>query len=266
MYKRILVATDGSKLSKMAVEHAINLADLTGAEVVALKVVPRYPQTYFRRRRGPGRCRGGPHREAMAGRGHGSRQCGQVAGQAREVKVKPVTVKSDLIAEAIIAAAKRNKCDLIVMASHGRKGLKRLLLGSETQQVLTHSHTPVLVRLVTGGNASGPAEPVPPRSGFESGELAPGELVFVLLAQQVLLHLAHGVAGQLAHHEAALGNLEVGQRVLSSAMTCSGSSGRPARQSPPPPPPRRKSGCGTPTTALSATPGSSLMKPSISAG
>ena len=47
MYKRILVATDGSKLSNMAVEHAISLADITGAEVVALKVVPRYPQTYF---------------------------------------------------------------------------------------------------------------------------------------------------------------------------------------------------------------------------
>jgi nucleotide-binding universal stress UspA family protein len=67
------------------------------------------------------------------------------AGQLREVKVKPVTVKSDLVAEAIIAAAKRNKCDLIVMASHGRRGIKRLLLGSETQQVLTHSHIPVLV-------------------------------------------------------------------------------------------------------------------------
>ena len=67
------------------------------------------------------------------------------AGQLLEVKVKPVTVKSDLISEAIIATAKRNKCDLIVMASHGRRGIKRLLLGSETQQVLTHSHIPVLV-------------------------------------------------------------------------------------------------------------------------
>jgi nucleotide-binding universal stress UspA family protein len=54
-------------------------------------------------------------------------------------------VKSDLIAESIIATAKRSKCDLIVMASHGRKGLKRLLLGSETQHVLTHSTIPVLV-------------------------------------------------------------------------------------------------------------------------
>ena len=56
-----------------------------------------------------------------------------------------MTVKSDLIAETIMATAKRSKCDLIVMASHGRKGLKRLLLGSETQQVLTHSTIPVLV-------------------------------------------------------------------------------------------------------------------------
>ncbi|MDX9969978.1 MAG: universal stress protein, partial [Hydrogenophaga sp.] len=145
MYKRILVATDGSKLSKQAVDHAINLADITGAEVVALKVVPRYPQTYFE---------GGValaasevakiekqwHDEAMA-----AVNAVKDAGQKRAVKVKPITVKSDLIAEAIISAAKRNKCDLIVMASHGRRGLKRLLLGSETQQVLTHSHTPVLV-------------------------------------------------------------------------------------------------------------------------
>jgi nucleotide-binding universal stress UspA family protein len=62
-----------------------------------------------------------------------------------DVKSKVVVVKSDLVAESIIAAAKKHKCDLVVMASHGRKGLKRLLLGSETQHVLTHSHIPVLV-------------------------------------------------------------------------------------------------------------------------
>jgi nucleotide-binding universal stress UspA family protein len=145
MYKRILVATDGSKLSKMAVEHAINLADLTGAEVVALKVIPRYPQTYFEggvalAAAEIARIEAQWNEEALA-----VVTAVKSAGQLREVKVKPVTVKSDLIAEAIIAAAKRNKCDLIVMASHGRRGLKRLLLGSETQQVLTHSHTPVLV-------------------------------------------------------------------------------------------------------------------------
>lgn len=145
MYKRILVATDGSKLSNMAVEHAISLADITGAEVVALKVVPRYPQTYFEggvalAAAEVARIEKQWNDEAMA-----AVNAVKAAGQKKEVKVKPVTVKSDLIAEAIIAAAKRNKVDLIVMASHGRKGIKRLLLGSETQQVLTHSHIPVLV-------------------------------------------------------------------------------------------------------------------------
>jgi nucleotide-binding universal stress UspA family protein len=56
-----------------------------------------------------------------------------------------VTARSDLVAEAILAAARKNRCDLVVMASHGRKGIKRLLLGSETQHVLTHGSIPVLV-------------------------------------------------------------------------------------------------------------------------
>ena len=67
------------------------------------------------------------------------------AAKAKGVETKVVTVKSDVVSDAIIAAAKKQNADLIVMASHGRKGIKRLLLGSETQQVLTHSHTPVLV-------------------------------------------------------------------------------------------------------------------------
>jgi nucleotide-binding universal stress UspA family protein len=54
-------------------------------------------------------------------------------------------VRSDLVAEAILTAAKKHKCDLVVMASHGRKGIKRILLGSETQHVLTHGSLPVLV-------------------------------------------------------------------------------------------------------------------------
>ena len=145
MYKRILVATDGSKLSNKAVEQALKLAEVTGAELVALKVVPRYPQTYFE----GGVALANAEVEKIEKQWQEEAKvivaAVQAAGQKRAVKVKPVTVKSDLIAEAIIAGAKRNKCDLIVMASHGRRGLKRLLLGSETQQVLTHSHTPVLV-------------------------------------------------------------------------------------------------------------------------
>jgi len=145
MYKRILVATDGSKLSQLAVDHAIELADLTGAEVMALKVVPRYPQTYFEGGMGMGAAEVARIEKQWNEEALTTVNAVKSAGQLRDVKVKAVTVKSDLIAEAIIAAAKRNKCDLIVMASHGRRGIKRLLLGSETQQVLTHSHIPVLV-------------------------------------------------------------------------------------------------------------------------
>jgi nucleotide-binding universal stress UspA family protein len=145
MYKRILVATDGSKLSNMAVEHALGLADITGAEVVALKVVPRYPQTYFEG--GVALAAEEVKRIEKQWQDEALEVVNAIKaqGQKQAVKVKAATVKSDLIAEAIIAAAKRHKADLIVMASHGRRGLKRLLLGSETQQVLTHSHIPVLV-------------------------------------------------------------------------------------------------------------------------
>ena len=145
MYKRILIATDGSELSDKAVQSGLSLAALSGASVVALKVVPRYPRSYFE---------GGMPVEASDIQ-RIEKQWDEAAqalvdgvktrGQALGVNVKAVVAKSDLVAEAVIAAAKKHKCDLIVMASHGRKGIKRLLLGSETQHVLTHSHIPVLV-------------------------------------------------------------------------------------------------------------------------
>lgn len=145
MYKRILIATDGSPLSEKAVESGLSLAGLTGASVVALKVVPRYPRSYF--------DGGLPVETADIKRIE--KQWSDAAqelvnkvkarGSDEGVSVKTMVAKSDLVAEAVIAAAKKHNCDLIVMASHGRKGLKRLLLGSETQHVLTHSHIPVLV-------------------------------------------------------------------------------------------------------------------------
>ncbi len=145
MYQRILVATDGSKLSNQAVQHALKLADVTGAELIALKVVPRYPQTYFEG--GVALAADEIKRIEKEWQAEAMEVVNAVksAGQKMEVRVKATTVKSDLIAEAIISGAKKHKADLIVMASHGRRGLKRLLLGSETQQVLTHSHIPVLV-------------------------------------------------------------------------------------------------------------------------
>jgi nucleotide-binding universal stress UspA family protein len=145
MYKRILIATDGSPLSSKAVESGLSLAALSGGQVFALKVVPRYPRNYFE---------GGMpvdlndvKRIETQWADEAQALLDKVKEQGKQdgVNVKAVVSKSDLVAEAVIAAAKKHKCDLIVMASHGRKGIKRLLLGSETQHVLTHSHIPVLV-------------------------------------------------------------------------------------------------------------------------
>lgn len=145
MYQKILVATDGSTLSKKAVNSAIDLAALTGATLVVLKVVPRYPQSYFEGGLALQAAEVSRVEQQWAESGQAIVDAAQKAAQAKGVKTKGVTVKSDLVSDAIIATAKKNKCDLIVMASHGRRGIKRLLLGSETQLVLTHSHIPVLV-------------------------------------------------------------------------------------------------------------------------
>ena len=145
MYQRILVATDGSNLSKRAVASAISLAALCGAELVALKVIPRYPQSYFEGGLALQAAEVSRVEKQWADDGQAIVDAVQKAATAKGVKAKAVTVKSDLVSDAVIAATKKHKCDLIVMASHGRRGIKRLLLGSETQLVLTHSHVPVLV-------------------------------------------------------------------------------------------------------------------------
>jgi nucleotide-binding universal stress UspA family protein len=145
MYKRILVATDGSTLSKKAVRSAIDLAGAVGAELVALYVVPRYPVAYFE-----GGVTISPQdvsriEKQWADKGKTVVEAVKLAAQGEGIKAKAVVTSSDLVAESIISAAKKQKCDLVVMASHGRKGIKRVLLGSETQHVLTHCSVPVLV-------------------------------------------------------------------------------------------------------------------------
>jgi len=145
MYKRILVATDGSDLSRTAVQSAIELAAAIGAELVALYVVPRYPVSYFE---------GGitisvddiaRAEKQWSDKGQAVVDEVQRQAEAQAVKATAVVKQSDLVAESIMAAATKHDCDLVVMASHGRKGIKRVLLGSETQHVLTHSTVPVLV-------------------------------------------------------------------------------------------------------------------------
>ncbi|MEO7885331.1 universal stress protein [Polaromonas sp.] len=145
MYKRILVATDGSSLSKKAVKDAIALSASLGADLVALNVVPRYPTSYFEGGATISPQEVGRIEKVWADKGQALADAVQKSAEAAGVKAKAVIAKSDLVATSILAAAKKNKCDLIVMASHGRKGLSRILLGSETQQVLTHSTIPVLI-------------------------------------------------------------------------------------------------------------------------
>jgi nucleotide-binding universal stress UspA family protein len=145
MYDKILVATDGSSLSKKAVTSAISLAALTGASLIALKVIPRYPQSYFEGGLALQAAEVGRIEKQWADEGQAVVDEVKKLAELQGVKTRPLTVKSDIVSEAVIATAKKNKCDLIVMASHGRKGVKRLLLGSETNQVLAHSHIPVLV-------------------------------------------------------------------------------------------------------------------------
>ena len=145
MYQKILIATDGSALSRKAVSSGLQLAALTGAGIVALKVVPRYPISYFE----------GGVALSVNNIADVEKQWAEAAmavvdkvkdaAEAEGIKARAMTVSSDFTAEAIINAAKKHKCDLIVMASHGRRGMKRLLMGSETMHVLTHSHIPVLV-------------------------------------------------------------------------------------------------------------------------
>ena len=145
MYQRILIATDGSDISRSAVTSAIELASVVRAELVALYVVPRYPVSYFE---------GGitisvddiaRTEKQWSEKGQTVVDAVQQEAKAQGVTAIALVVQSDLVAESIISAAKKHGCDLVVMASHGRKGIKRILLGSETQHVLTHSTVPVLV-------------------------------------------------------------------------------------------------------------------------
>ena len=145
MYRRILVATDGSTLSKKAVRASIGLASRMEAELVALYVVPRYPVSYFEGGASVSEADVARTEKQWSDRGQALVDDVRDAAQADGVKAKGILTRSDLVAESIISAARKYKCDLVVMASHGRKGLKRILLGSETQHVLTHSSVPVLV-------------------------------------------------------------------------------------------------------------------------
>lgn len=145
MFKHILVPTDGSELSTLTVTRAVNFAYEAGAKITFLYVQPGYPMPML----GEGALIApiGPEEFARAARHEADRilQLAESTAKKTGVESNSATEVSDLPYEQIIKTADQNGCDLIFMASHGRKGLASLLLGSETQKVLTHSKIPVLV-------------------------------------------------------------------------------------------------------------------------
>ena len=145
MYQRILIATDGSQLSKNAMTQGIALAKETGATVVGFHAILPSPVLYYADPTPmPASTIEAFERDAEM---MGAKYIAAIERACAKAGVPfiGVTTRVSAPAEAIIRMAKKEKCDLIVMASHGRKGIKRLLLGSETNAVLTHSQIPVLV-------------------------------------------------------------------------------------------------------------------------
>jgi nucleotide-binding universal stress UspA family protein len=145
MFKHILLPTDGSPVSDKAVKRGIEFAKKIRARVTALHVVPEFKfmadegitplsPTLKKRFQDEGLARAKAMLEAVAKQ-----------ARARGVRCATICVSSDQPHQEIVATARRQKCDLIMMASHGRRGLSSLLLGSETAKVLTHSKVPVLV-------------------------------------------------------------------------------------------------------------------------
>jgi nucleotide-binding universal stress UspA family protein len=144
MYRKILLPTNGSALCESAVERGITFAKEIGASVVGFHAIPATSYLIY--------TEAGPsdvlaeqfERDAMV---RGQKLVDEVSDAARAAGVACDTLllTNDHPWEAIIEAAATKGCDLIFMASHGRRGLSALLLGSETARVLTHTEIPVLV-------------------------------------------------------------------------------------------------------------------------
>jgi len=145
MYKHILLPTDGSPLSARATAAGVALAKLAGARVTALFVAPPATPLVFEHFLPVRYMDPDEHATLIAREAAHALGAVEKAARAAGVTCESMQVTGDYPADAIVATAARRKCDLIVMASHGRKGLEAMLLGSETQKVLLHSKVPVLV-------------------------------------------------------------------------------------------------------------------------
>ena len=146
MYKHILVPTDGSKLSAKAARAAATLAKALGAKVTGVYVIAPYSALVY----GEAVAYAPPmtaqrYKELTGKEARKALAAVEIEAQAEGVPCTTLTITNEHPWKGIVRVAQARKCDAIVMASHGRRGLSGLLLGSETNKVLTHSRIPVIV-------------------------------------------------------------------------------------------------------------------------
>lgn len=145
MYKNILIPTDGSPLCRSAIQAGVQLAALSGARVTGVYAAPAATPLVYRNLLPVGLATQKQNADAIKRAGERHLDVIARAAKAAGVSCDCVSVTSDFPADTILAVAKKRKCDLIVMASHSRKGISAMLLGSQTQKVLAQATIPVLV-------------------------------------------------------------------------------------------------------------------------
>lgn len=148
MYKNILITTDGSEVAQKGVDHGLALAKAVGAQAIVVTVTESFP-VYASAGAGIGAgwvpIEMADYDKAQDEYADRVLAAAKQAADQNGVAAETLHVRNAEPAEAIIETAKTRGCDLIVMASHGRRGLGRLLLGSQTSEVVTRSPLPVLV-------------------------------------------------------------------------------------------------------------------------
>ncbi len=140
LFKRILVATDGSESAEKAASHAINIAKIAGAELYALYVISTKYSVTTRSVKGWT----DEFEEGLAKRGRAAICNVEQLGKEAGLKVKPIILKG-IPAEQILNYAEKNDIDLIVMGTKGLKGIEKFLMGSVAENVIRHSKVPVLI-------------------------------------------------------------------------------------------------------------------------
>ncbi|MDR6302545.1 nucleotide-binding universal stress UspA family protein [Nitrobacter vulgaris] len=144
MYAHILISTDGSELAQKGVDHGLSLADENASKVTIITVTEPFPvpsiSAWGMEGMEPDRLKDTNTRHAQA-----ILSAAQAAAEEMGLTVETLHISNTSPAAAIVDAAKTQGCDLIVMASHGYRGIKRVLLGSQTTEVIATAHIPVLV-------------------------------------------------------------------------------------------------------------------------